>query len=91
MVVRDTTTLPAMLWALLGWNWEAVTDSGHTLHQLLPPSSVSQGPASSWPGANTTSVLRLGQRIGHAVCVVDDDDDDAADDDDDDEIAALFF
>ena len=30
-------------------------------------SSVSQGLASSWPGANTTSVLRLGQRSGRVV------------------------
>lgn len=60
----------------------------HTLVGLLPrtrtrvtahlpsapmcPSSVSQGPASSWPGANTTSVLRLGKRIGRVVTVVDD-------------------
>lgn len=39
MVVRDTTTLPATHWEQLGCNWEAVTDSSHTLHQLLPPSS----------------------------------------------------
>lgn len=38
----------------------------------VSPSSVSQGPASSRPGANTTSVLRLGKRTGRVDTVADD-------------------
>lgn len=45
-----------------------------TEHHSTPssPSSASQGPASSWPGANTTSVWRLWDRAGRVVTVVDD-------------------